>query len=124
MHRLLLIEDEEPIRQVVGEFLRRRGYVVDYAERRDEAEALLAKQHYACVIADLRLGPESAEAGLELVACARCLWPEMPVIILTGMAEPRIEEKAARIGVAAFLVKPTPLAHLASVIESLLESAS
>jgi DNA-binding NtrC family response regulator len=124
MHRLLLIEDEEGIRLAVGEFLRRRGYVVDCAERREQAEALLAEQPYACAIADLRLGNDSADVGLRLVASVRCLWPAMPVIVLTGTAEPRIEEGAARLGVAAFLVKPTPLAHLADVIEGFLERAS
>ena len=124
MHRLLLIEDEEGIRLAVGEFLRHRGYVVDCADRRAEAEALLAEQGYACVLADLCLGNDSADVGLGLVASLRCLWPAMPVVVLTGTAEPRVEERAARLGVAAFLVKPMPLAQLADVVDSLLEPAS
>ena len=124
MRRLLLIEDEEGIRLAVGEFLRHRGFVVDCAEQRAEAEALLAEQPYACVIADLCLGNDSADVGLGLVASVRCLWPAIPVVVLTGTAEPRIEERAARLGVAAFLVKPVPLAHLADVVDSLLEPAS
>jgi DNA-binding NtrC family response regulator len=123
MRRLLLIEDEEGIRLAVGEFLRYRGYVVDCAQGREQAEALLAKGPYACVIADLCLGNDGANVGLLLVAAVRRLWPAMPVIVLTGMGEARIEETATRLGVAAFLLKPTPLAHLAGVIEDLLERA-
>jgi DNA-binding response OmpR family regulator len=107
----------------VAEFLRQRGYAVDCAEGREQAEALLAERRYACVIADLRLGRDSADIGLQFVASARHRWPSMPVIVLTGVSEPWIEERAARLRVAAFLVKPTPLAHLADVVQSFLERA-
>ena len=67
-HRLLVVDDERAILMAVGEYFRRRGYEVACARQREEAEALLVQEHYACVIADLRLTAQGTDDGLAIAA--------------------------------------------------------
>ena len=66
--RLLIVDDEAAIRLALGEYFRRRGWTVDSAAEKEEAEALLACTEYAVVIADLRLTGIYGVEGLDVSA--------------------------------------------------------
>ncbi len=87
-HRLLVVDDERAILMAVGEYFRRRGYEVSCARQRDEAEALLVQDSYACVIADLRLTAQGTDEGLAIAAFVRERCPETRVVILTAYGSP------------------------------------
>jgi DNA-binding response OmpR family regulator len=53
--RILLVEDERELREVLALTLRRAGYIVDLAPTATEAQQLLDSQFYALVLADWRL---------------------------------------------------------------------
>ena len=119
--RLLLVDDERPILMAVGEYFRRHGYDVDCAQRKDDAEALLASGEYACVISDLRLSAQGTD-GLDLASYARERCPQTRFVILTAHGCPSAEQEARRLGVDAFLHKPRPLAQVAGIVEQLIEA--
>ena len=52
--RILLVEDERELREVLALTLRRAGYIVDLAPTATEAQQLLYSQFYALVLADWR----------------------------------------------------------------------
>jgi ActR/RegA family two-component response regulator len=118
-HRLLVVDDERAILMAVGEYFRRRGYEVACTRQREEAEALLVQEHYACVIADLRLTAQGTDDGLAIAAFVRERCPETRVVILTAYGSPAAEKEARLRGVDAFIHKPKPLAEVARVIEQL-----
>ena len=121
--RILVVDDEEPILAAVREYFEPLGYGVDCARELEEAEALLAHVRYALLIADLRLtGSQSAE-GLELIRFVRERSPWTRTILLTGFGSVEVETEALGRGVDAFLQKPQPLAHLASIAEELMTTA-
>jgi len=121
--RILVVDDEEPILAAVREYFEPLGYEVDCARELEEAEALLAHVHYSLLIADLRLtGSQSAE-GLELIRFVRERSPWTRTILLTGFGSVEVETEALGRGVDAFLQKPQPLAHLASIAEELMRAA-
>ncbi|MBW8873406.1 MAG: response regulator [Acidobacteria bacterium] len=121
--RILVVDDEEPILSAVREYFEPLGYEVDCARELEEAEALLAHVRYALLIADLRLtGSQSAE-GLELVRFVRERSPWTRTILLTGFGSVEVETEALGRGVDAFLQKPQPLGHLASIAEELMRTA-
>ena len=119
--RILIVDDEPSIRVGMRSYFRARGYAVDCAAERVEAEALLAKVPYSCVIADLCLSSGRGPDGLEVVASARSLQPEIPIVILTAYGSPAVEAEARRLGANAFLSKPQSLDELASIVGGLLE---
>jgi DNA-binding response OmpR family regulator len=122
--RLLIVDDEAAIRLACGRYFSRRGWTVDAAAEKEEAEALLACREYAVVIADLRLTGMYGVEGLDIVRWSHHLRPETRVVLLTGNGTPEIEAEARRRGADAFLHKPLPLRHLEAVVASLVRAAS
>lgn len=120
---LLIIDDEAAIRVVLVEYFRGRGWSVDAAETREEAEALLAATPYSVVIVDVRLGGPKGVEGLDVVDAARRLRPQTRVILLTGNATSELEAEARRRGIDAFVEKPLPLPQLEAIVDRLAASA-
>jgi two-component system, response regulator RegA len=119
-HRLLLVDDETPILFAMANYFRARGYVVDAAREREEAEALLTNVSYSALIVDLRMTAVHGADGLEVVVYARERCPSARIIVLTAYGSPAAEAEARARGADAFLHKPQPLADLAQLLESLL----
>ena len=114
--RILLVDDEESIIQAMTDYLKTYEWIVDSASDFDSARRRLDAHHYAVVIADLRLSPTEAIAGLDVIAYVRKTAPETKTILLTAYGSPHVEEEARRLGVDAFLQKPKPLAELARTV--------
>jgi len=116
--RLLVVDDEEPIRYAVREYFAARGYAVDCAQELEEAEALLNTRAYDVVIADLRLTGIHGAEGLELVDFVRERG-NAKVILLTAYGTSEIQRAAYARGAHVFLHKPTPLSTIAEIVASL-----
>ena len=121
--RLLIVDDAAAIRNALSKYFKRRGWTVDSAAEKEEAEALLACTEYAVVIADLRLTGMYGVEGLDIVQCSHHLRPETRVVLLTGNGTPEIEAEARRRGADAFLHKPLPLREIEAVVASLVRAA-
>jgi CheY-like chemotaxis protein len=120
-HRILVVDDEEPILFALREYFTALGYEVDGVREPDEAEALLASIRYDLVIADLRLTGTRGAEGLEILARARERTPRTRTILLTAYGSPEVEREAHRRGIDAFLHKPKPLPEVAQIVGRLLE---
>jgi DNA-binding response OmpR family regulator len=124
MKKLLIVEDDASIRAGLSRYLEARGYAVDCAREREEAEALVSWLPYACVIVDLRLAAVHGPDGLHVIACVRDARPGTPVIVMTATTSAEVEAEARRLGARAFFRKPTPLAELAQVVDRLVAGAA
>jgi len=116
---LLLVEDRPTISFALSDYFRIRGWEVECAATLPEAEAALERRKFALVIADLSLSEPGSVDGLDLARRIREEWPETRTIILTAYGTAETERIARRIGVDAFLHKPSPLADLARLAETL-----
>ncbi len=96
------------------------GYQVHCAQRREEAEELLAGDGYSVVIEDLRLGGMNNTEGLDFVGYVRKRHPATRIIVLTAYGSSEMESEAKRRGADAFLRKPKPLSDVAQVVYGLL----
>jgi len=121
--RLLLIDDEETILFALDRYFSRNGFTVDCARELEEAEALAVCSSYDLVIADLSLTENGSTEGLEILRHVRQTSPAARFILLTAHATALVEQEAFRRGVDAFLHKPRPLAEIASIAATLMESA-
>jgi DNA-binding response OmpR family regulator len=112
--KVLLADDDPHILSVLGSYLRARGFHVDCACEREEAEALLANVNYSVLITDLALTLAGAE-GFDLLRTATDLEPRPKVIVLTGHRAAEVESEARCRGADFFVCKPVPLKVMADL---------
>ncbi len=113
---ILVVDDEEVLRNNVARFLRLDGHEVDVAGSAEEALELVASAPYGVVITDQRL---PGMTGLELIARLRSEQPEAQALLLTAYASVDSAIEALRVGAADYLLKPVALEELARKVAAL-----
>jgi len=122
-HRILIVEDDEAIRNCLREMLRRHGYEVDAAGDLAEARELISDRSYSLVFTDLRLNHSGEMAGLEVVDMIRESSPATRTVVLSGAASAEVEKFAFKHRADMFLRKPVGLRELGAVATQLLGTA-
>lgn len=114
---ICLVEDDSTIQELVKEKLQRKGFLVDAF---DEAEALnrpfLPHDLY---ILDVMLQGDSS--GLDLCDEIRKQHPEVPILILSALAEPQDRIEGLRLGADDYLGKPFEMEELILRVEGMLK---
>ena len=100
---VLVVDDEKNMRRSLQTLLGDDGYEVRAAESAEEALSLLAGGEFFMVITDARLGGMS---GYEFLTQAHNRWPELPVLMLTAYATPKLAVEAIKAGAIDYLSKP------------------
>ncbi|MEK7824535.1 MAG: sigma-54 dependent transcriptional regulator, partial [Candidatus Eisenbacteria bacterium] len=118
---LLLVDDEESFRKLVGKELARAGYAVETAGTLDEARQLLAKRAFHLVLLDVRL-PDGS--GLDLLGEIKEISPNTAVIMLTAYGTVQEAIRAMKEGAHDFLTKPCKLGELEAVLEKAIQRQS
>ena len=96
---ILFVEDDQPVRAVIGEALSVKGFRVLAADNGDDAMQLLAKEHVDVLFADIVMPGFN---GIELAKQAKALHPDLRIILATGYYS-RAEEARS---VGKLLFKP------------------
>ena len=112
--RLLIVDDEDTIRLVIGRHLRGRGYDVVTASSATEALTILQGQRFALALLDVRMPGMS---GLDLVPQARELDPNMAIVMLTAVNDANTATDALTQGALDYLMKPLQLGALEAAVE-------
>ncbi|MFP6769645.1 MAG: response regulator [Planctomycetaceae bacterium] len=120
-HRVLLVDDDESILEVIEAAFRRSGHEVLVA--RDGSEALVRAERDApdLVVLDLVMPRRSGFAVLDRLRQRHASHP--PIIIVTANTDPRYEQFAKEQGANVFLRKPFDVDKLLEIAGGLLESA-
>ena len=115
--RVLVVDDEADLRELLELTLLRMGLDVDSAATLAEAHAFLARTDYALVLTDMRL-PDGL--GLELVraVCATC--KNTPVAVVTAFGSADNAVVALKAGAFDYLSKPVALDQLRLMVQSAL----
>jgi DNA-binding NtrC family response regulator len=100
---VLIVDDEKNMRRSLQTMLTDEGYAVRAAESAEEALGLLAQEPFLMVITDARLGGMS---GYELLGKIRSRWPELPALMITAYATPKLAVEAIKAGAMDYLAKP------------------
>lgn len=101
--RVLVVDDEASIRELLSKTLALAEYEVDTAPDGRAAVERLRLGHYDLLIADLKM---PGLDGLSLIREARRLNADLPVIIITGFSTESSAIEAVNLGVAGYLTKP------------------
>ena len=100
---VLVVDDEKNMRQSLQTVLKDEGYAARAVESAEEALELLAREEFFMVITDARLGGMN---GYDFLARARSQWPELPVLMITAYATPKLAVKAIQSGAIDYVSKP------------------
>ncbi|MBI3951885.1 MAG: sigma-54-dependent Fis family transcriptional regulator, partial [Acidobacteria bacterium] len=103
MFKILIVDDEEPIRRFLLSAFRHEDYEIDQACSVAEAKDLLVRGIYDLVITDLKMGPVS---GMELLRFVKTTSPQTEVMMMTGFATVDIAVEAMKQGACDFITKP------------------
>jgi DNA-binding response OmpR family regulator len=117
MQRILLVDDEASIAQVLEQRLRRDGFEVAVATDGASALALLAELHPAVAVLDLGL-PDID--GLEVLRQWRASGSQVPVIILTARGDEVDRVVGLELGADDYVTKPFSPRELVARIRALL----
>src|SRR2546425_8390939 len=100
---VLVVDDEKNMRLSLKTILADEQYAVRAVDSAEEALRLLANEEFFMVITDARLGGMS---GYEFLAKARAQWPELPILMITAYATPKLAVEAIKAGAFDYLAKP------------------
>ena len=117
-HHVLVVDDEESQRTVLGGFLRKRGLEVSTAASVDDALKVAAGTVVDLVLTDLRM---PGRTGLDLLDEIRRLVPDVPVIVMTAFGTVANAVSAMKRGAADYLTKPINLEELEVLVTRTLE---
>jgi DNA-binding NtrC family response regulator len=100
---LLVVDDEKNLRVSLGTLLKDEGYVVRAVESAEEGMEALRQDEFFMVITDARLGGMS---GYDFIGKVRAQWPDLPLLMITAHATPRLAVEAIKAGANDYLSKP------------------
>lgn len=111
--RLLVIDDEEVVRQVVQGFLSNEGWTVEAAPELEEAYGILAREYFPVILCDVHLTGNSTE----LLQTVREQLPTVQVIMFTGDPTISTAREAVRYGAYDYIPKPFQGEDLVRIVQ-------
>lgn len=114
--RVLLVEDEPQVRDLIKHILDENGCVVRTAPSTSEALVALQTEVFDLVIADWLM---PGGGGREVAAVAKALPDPPPVVVITGSVDPDVTEELLNTGVLKRLLKPFHVADLMAVVNEI-----
>lgn len=119
--RILVVDDEESIREFLDIMLRKEGYEVTLAEDGAKAIDLLKKKTFDMVISDLQM-PQVT--GLELLKHVRDGFPDLLFMMITAFGTTETAVEAMKMGAYDYITKPFKIDEVRIVIGNALKSKS
>jgi CheY-like chemotaxis protein len=119
MAKILVIDDEQGIRDLLDTLLRRKGYDVVLAESGQKGLDLFRRERPDVVVLDLKM---PGMDGLAVLQQVRSFNPKQPVIVLTGAGTPEIEQQVRALGVTEYVEKEFSLHRLGDSLKRLLNN--
>jgi DNA-binding NtrC family response regulator len=113
MARILVVDDEAPVRGMLEEFLTDPGHEVEDADGGAAALASIRARPFDVVFLDLSM-PEMD--GLETLRQLLAIAPHLPVVMVSGADDEHLAAEALTIGAFDYVRKPIDFDYLAKVI--------
>jgi len=116
--KVLVVDDEAIVRNLLSEFLREQGFDCDTAETGREAVEKLAGSGYALVIADIRM-PEMN--GIQLLDNISQRFPDVATIVVTAVCDIQTAIHTMKQGAFDYITKPFNLEHVGEAVKRALQ---
>jgi two-component system response regulator PilR (NtrC family) len=116
--RILVVDDEQSMRELLAIMLRKDGFDVVAAESRTQAAAVLARGPVDMIVTDVKL-PDGD--GIEILRHVKAAAPETVVIVMTAYGSTETAVAALKLGAYDYLIKPFDVDELKIVVRNALE---
>lgn len=116
MKRVLVVDDNAAIREIVTEILDDGNYEVVTAENGEQAIEIMTEQPVDIVLLDINMPVTDGWETLRVIKDEYNGWPDTQVIMLTVRSEPENPLKAWSIGAHYYLPKPFSMANLLELV--------
>lgn len=120
MSRILVVDDEEPLRTLVARGLGMDGHAcVTAADGAEALDILIAEQgRFDLLLTDIRM---PLMDGIALALAAKQQFPDLTIMLMTGYAEQRERAKSLEAIVAEVMSKPFTIAELRATVMRVME---
>jgi putative two-component system response regulator len=119
--RILIVDDEPPIRSLLSRFLGSRGFQTAQAGSGEQALAMLNQDRFSLVLSDVKMPGMS---GMSLLSEVRRINPEIGVLMLTGCEDISTAVEAMKKGAFDYLLKPFDLPRVEAAVRHAIERQS
>jgi len=116
--RILVVDDEAPVRSMIASTLERQGYDVQLACSGNEALEILELNAFDLVLTDLVMQDGN---GINLLERIRGQQPQLPVVMVTAIHDIGVAIDSMRRGAYDYLLKPFERENLVNIVERALE---
>src|ERR1041384_5950700 len=116
---ILVVDDEKNMRLSLEAVMGHEGYQYRAVESAEQALKLLESEEFFMVITDARLGGMS---GYEFLGHVRNRWPNLPILMITAYATPKLAVEAIKAGAIDYLAKPFAPEELLHAVERCAET--
>lgn len=118
MEKILIVDDERSMREVLSIMLKRAGYAITAAASGEEAIEHIKTEIFDLVITDLKMPKVS---GLEVLKAVKEVSPETVVLLITAFASAESAVEAMKLGAYDYLSKPFQMDEVQLIIRNALE---
>jgi two-component system response regulator PilR (NtrC family) len=118
MNRILIVDDEQSMRDLLSIMLKKEGYEVATAASGETAVKAVQNEIFDLVITDVRMPQVS---GMELLKTAKEVSPETVVVVITAFATTETAVEAMKLGAYDYITKPFKIEEIKLVVQKALE---
>jgi CheY-like chemotaxis protein len=118
--RILVVDDEPPVAQLLFDFLTEHGFEVVCAHSGVQALAQLARAPFDVVLLDMRM-PEMD--GIEVLKRIREHYPRVGVLMISANDDAEVAKRTVALGAFDYTLKPIDFAYISRAIDKMLAAA-
>ena len=115
---ILVVDDEEPVRDLISRMLHIEGFTYEVATSGKEALEKASLQHFDVVLLDIKMPDMS---GIEVLPKLTTICPDATIIVITGVIDTEITVEAMKLGASDYVHKPFSLSTLRFSIKKALK---
>ena len=113
--RMLIVDDERPVREVLSEYFETQGYAVSVAADGHEALAAFTRERPDVVLLDVRM---PGMDGLQVLKRLREADADVAVIMVTANEDLELARESLSVGAFDYVAKPFDFEHLAQAVSA------
>jgi len=117
--RLLIVDDQQGIRLLLNEVLKKEGYVTYLAANGAEALRYAEEESIDCVLLDMKI---PGMDGIEILKRLKEKWPQLPVFMMTAYGELDVVQEALDLGAIRYFTKPFDIFEVRDAVNRTLKT--
>ncbi|GLC87951.1 response regulator [Lysinibacillus piscis] len=119
MKRVLIVDDQQGIRLLLHEVLKKEGYLTYLAANGIEALKYAEEENLDCVLLDMKI---PGMDGIEILRRLKQQWAQLPVLMMTAYGELDIVREAIELGAIRYFTKPFDIFEVRDEVNKILQS--